>query len=357
MNKVWRGLGVVTLFIALYAVGLRFAYGLNEPAGFTGTVSATYPYTSIVYTWTVLDSLNQANADSLVIIDKDNEDAVVATMDSVGQTTYTFTGLVPNHTYHYAVAADSEGTLGESTPDTTATNALVFTMTAGTNPKGWIDFTVTDMLDTTGVAADTLCVVNADDSVIVFDYTAAQGRDWTGGTIDGLSPYTEYHWAIAARNKAVAGTHILSNADTLTTARVDYESHVSPSLLTLNGLEMLKATSHMAGDLDTTTVVLSGAADTESTIVYQPWKYNDVTVKVTGAADSCKGTILAYAGYVGDSDNVVQLVDSLNVTAAGVYHFNPLELPVSTHFYLKFRGDADNGAATTFTLRLNRDRH
>ncbi len=357
MNKFKR-LYIGVLLASLMVASVCSIFALHTPAGLDGAVSETYPYTSIVYTWTVLDSLNQANADSLLLI-VPADSTEIATMDSVSQTTYTRTGLVPNTQYITAVAADSSAEVyGISNSDTTSTTALVFALTASaTNPKTTVDWTITDMLDSTGV--DSICIVNTADSSIMAYFPTDRT---TSGSLTGLSPNTTYMLGFANRTGGAA--HYLANLDTITTSTIDVEpsSHGTfrdvGDILTHKGEPMRTATSHnvynASASLDTTTFNLYAEAGLDSSMHYIPWTTNDVMFVCDD--DSAAYTVLAYSGsYKSGLGYHFELKDSLNVTATGT-HVKSFTLPMTEFFYLVFRGDADCGYID-IKAYLNRDRH
>ncbi len=313
-------------------------YAISAPAG----LSSTNTTTTITYSWTAFDSTTKANADSVVIIDP-SDSTVIATIDSVDMTSYTLTGLIPGKLYIYAVATDSAGeAFGISTPDTSTTTALVFTMSAGANNKTDIAITISAIEDTTGI--DSLCIVSMADSELVKFYANTATRS---ATISGLSPYVTYSWYVA---DGING-NIISNGDTLQTKGVDIDNTSwqpwDPRY------PMRSATSNHSASKDTTYIVLHNAADEESTQVYQAATYTNVYGYADGPADSTIFTALLYAGYVGNDAHStnkmdVALVDSVNVTAAGEFDFGGVSFNgIKAHFFVKFRGDTDCGATVT----------
>lgn len=313
-------------------------YALTAPSN----VEVEATQTTLTFTWDALDSTTQANSDSLVIIDP-SDSTVAATCDSVSQVTITLTGLIPGKQYIYAVAADSAAeAFGISTPDTSTTTALVFTMSAGANDKTDIAITISAIDDTTGI--DSLCIVNMADSELVKFYLTT---NTTSATISGLSPLVTYSWYVA---DGING-NIISNGDTLQTKGVDIDNTSwqpwDPRY------PMRSATSNHSASKDTTYIVLHNAADEESTQVYQAATYTNVYGYADGPADSTIFTALLYAGYVGNDAHStnkmdVALVDSVNVTAAGEFDFGGVSFNgIKAHFFVKFRGDTDCGATVT----------
>lgn len=333
------------VLIAVLMLCAANVFAISAPAG----LSSTNTTTTITYSWTAFDSTTKANANSVVIIDP-SDSTVIATIDSVNMTSYTLTGLIPGKLYIYAVATDSAAeAFGISTPDTTTTTLLTFNLSAGTNRVTDLAFTLTAR-DTTGI--DSLCVVTIADSEL-FKFYANSAV--TSGNMSGLLPYTSYKLAFA---DGVNG-NIISNPDTLVTARVDIDRYGVPRFT--QGIDdsrpMRIASSSQEDAIDTMTVTLKGSSDTDSTVIYQAAKYTSFDYYVD-VEDSVAFTVLVYRGYAGQNDEtypMFSLSDSLNITADGPGHKEIDFDGKCQHFFLLFRADADNAATVTARFRLNRD--
>ena len=357
-----KKLGIALLFVGLTLFCWQMAYGLNTPTGFVMTALSPTT-TAITVTFTALDSLNKANDDSVTI--RNAADSTwVATMVNDTATTRSITGLIPNHTYIWVVSVDSAGVYKVSTPDTLATTALVFAITPGTNPLTTLNWTLTSF-DTTGVAADSICVVIADSSIKKYISTT---RNPTTGSMTGLSPRTAYTWYIAARHHAV-DTHILSNSVTDTTAWISQEPRGRlMNLMTFVDEPMRSATSYNSyrvvspttTPVDTITITLRGASDIESTLVYVPWKYTSVTA-ITTATDSIFYSIWP---YIGRTDSLggwhVQRdnTDSVAVTTATRnLALTALTTTPAQGFYIVLKSWTGTKKVLPVQLFLNRDRY
>jgi len=183
------------------------------------------------------------------------------------------------------------------------------------------------------------------------------GVTWTAGSlntwyISSLTPNTSYKWMVRVFKTSPTYT----NSDTLSTLPILHIGDGVPeSQGSLMGVPMLRWDTYLPYSIRNSSVLLTSSADTDSTCFYNPWKYTNITVKATG--DSCACTALIYAGYTGSDESVprVTLVDSLNITEAGIYNSGTLTLPPTYGFYVKWRGDTDCGY-TTLTTWLNRNR-
>ena len=238
--------------------------------------------------------------------------------------------------------------------------------TAGQNPLTTVRLRFAALDSINKANADSVHIRVKADSTVVF-YFAYDPSLMTAAKdtiLSGLSPNTQYIWAVSVDS---ADVRVLSTPDTMTTTWIGIESPSRGSnLLTFLDDPMRLATSivpsimssPMSGvstAFDTTTITLTGTGDAESTMVYQPWKYN--RIRLISAVDSSSFTALLYAGD-GDSTNGwnFELRDSLNVTTTGTHIFSP-RIPVDSHFYLKLRKDAGGKVVLPLKAYLSRDRH
>lgn len=95
----------ISLFVAALILIANSSYALNIPTGFT-MVKGDQGNTQLELSWTVLDSLNLANGDSLFLVDP-TDTTIVAYLDSLDQTSVSLTGCEPGKTYTVSVAVDS----------------------------------------------------------------------------------------------------------------------------------------------------------------------------------------------------------------------------------------------------------
>ena len=236
-----------------------------------------------------------------------------------------------------------------------------FDMTLGTQGNTQIDVSFTCPAE-----CDTIMICLQADSTLVFymnasDYAYHEAVDTT---IAGLAPFTLNSWV--ARFDS-AGTKSVSNGDSVTTARVDYETNFGRNPDLALAKVMYRAGSNHAAGKDTTTIVLIGSQDEDSTIVYEGGYDNYNITVVASGGDSTAATVLIKAGYTakGESYHEVQTVDSLSITDNGVYHFSTfltgIDMPLCSHFYaymISHVGNEKAGSSTpsTFKLWLNRKR-
>lgn len=207
---------------------------------------------------------------------------------------------------------------------------------------------------------DSILIVENSDSTSTVAVIDTTGITWgVGATYTGyvtaLTPNTSYAWQVRVLKTA---THTTSNGDTLVTLPITHMADNANTTNSVMGERVLRWDSYLPFSIKNTTITLSGSSDTDSSVVYTPWKYNSLRVKVTGADDSCKGTILIYSGYTGSDESRfrVTVQDSINVTAPGVYGSGTLTVQPDYGMYLKFRADTDNGNATIFTTWINRNK-
>ena len=215
---------------------------------------------------------------------------------------------------------------------------------------------------------DSIVITNAGDSlnagVAVLDTT---GVNWTAGAtntwyVSGLTPATSYKWMVRV---VKTGTKTYTNSDTLSTKQIDvgkWENGASGQMdmgRRMNRWDSWSAwTSPLSYQAFTMTNANNNAGVNDSTVVYNVWDKQDVTMMCYG--DSVHVTALAYAGICESDTFRVALVDSALMTAKGVYHFNTLDLPVCKHWYIKFRSNTPNGKVghpTTIFAWLNRSRY
>jgi hypothetical protein len=206
---------------------------------------------------------------------------------------------------------------------------------------------------------DSIIVTTAGDSLANSGYVATldtTGVTWAAGSsnswyITSMTPFTTYRWMVRVSK---TGTKTFSNSDTLTTLPITFVADGVPDTQNnLMGVRMLRWDSWLPYSIRNTTITLTGASDTDSSCVYNPWKYTNLTIVASGHADSTKATMLIMAGYTGTDESKfrVTAVDSLNITAPGVYNTGTLTIPPSYGYYVKYRADADNGTVTPTTIK------
>jgi len=241
----------------------------------------------------------------------------------------------------------------------TATAPTNFTMTRPTTTYApQVTIVCTFTMQVVAAGYDSIIIVENSDSTVTVSVVDTTGINWGVGStntvnVTGLTPNTSYKWQIRVLK---GSTHTTSNGDTLSTLPILHVGDGVPeSQGSLMGVPMLRWDTYLPYSIRNSSVLLTSSADTDSTCFYNPWKYTNITVKVTG--DSCACTALIYAGYTGSDESVprVTLVDSLNITEAGIYNSGTLTLPPTYGFYVKWRGDTDCGY-TTLTTWLNRNR-
>lgn len=356
-EKSMKRLLVLLCGVLMFSGGI--AHALTTPTGFTMTAPTTAKQTVITVAYTLPDSTTRAHCDSITI--RNTADSTwVAKFSSKTVIAMNVTGLIPNHAYDWVVSEDSSTVHKVSTHATLTTTALVFTVTQGPNPLTSFNWTLTSF-DSTGIAADSLCIVSPVDSTIQKNITQSSGRNPKSGTISGLSPNTTgYRFMIMARTTGATAKYALSNAETVATTWIGMEpAGRSSNMLTTTDEPMRSAESYKSysiGAIDSTTIILHGA-DTESTMVYIPWKYTSITALCT-SADSILYSIWPYygktdslTGWYVTRDNA----DSAAVTTAT--KILPLTIPPTSGFYLVVKGYAGTKKVLPLKLFLNRDRH
>jgi len=248
-----------------------------------------------------------------------------------------------------------------------ATAPTAFTMTTPTatySPTTVIKVQFTMQVEAAGY--DSILIVSNADSSVTVAVVDTTGITWGVGSVitqyvTSLIPVTSYAWQVRVLKST---THTTSNGDTLETLRInvgEWDAQGDPQTDFARLMRRWDSWWNFSPVLSNTTITLTGTTDSDSTVVYNSYPYTDAEVVVTGVTDSTKCTVLVYAGYCGYDLTTWQtaLVDSLNITSAGIKHFSSgVKLPVSKHFYFVTRADADNSdTGTTLRFRLNRSRY
>jgi hypothetical protein len=129
MNKMGRKMGVVALFIALIIGCWTVAYGVTPPTGFTISAGSTNPKTQVRFQFDALDSLTQANADTVTIRNQTNE-TIYLQLGYIPTAAFdtTLTGFAPNTTVGPLYVSVDSADVRTSGPDTLS------------HTTDWIDF-------------------------------------------------------------------------------------------------------------------------------------------------------------------------------------------------------------------------
>ena len=337
----------IVLFLAIAAVlgVVHFILAATAPWDFSMSEAT---FTEVLVTWE--SSVKAGVIDTLRVVNV-SDSTLVAVVDSAGiaNKEYLVTGLSPNTTYRWRIAInDTSGTTTYSNADTLATNnpaptdvvlssptstTMVVKFTSACN-KAFLDsILIVDVSDSTTVALVDSTTMMAVDSLDVVTYT-----------VTGLSPATTYRWRVAISD--TSATAYYSNADTLATK---YPIFTVPSNVKLPFAQKIyNARSWPASNTLGTFTVTGTAADSSG--IYFPKEYTSLLVTAAQAGDSCKATILVYAGLMSDTGTMVSaLVDSVNITTKGT-KLQQLNIPTSEHIRYFVQGRTGNGKSATYSI-------
>ena len=204
-------------------------------------------------------------------------------------------------------------------------------------------------LRATGI--DSIIVYSAgSDSVTTIRYyfKATVTKDTTVAT---LAPNKLYMWKVKADS---AGTYRTSVPDTSKTYPAQHESLIAENIKNVFQT-MFKASAWPPTQVYSPTFSLADANAIDSTMVYEVFPYDGITVVAKG--DSISHTFYCMGGY---SANALEslwkyaIVDSFSITAAGTKHYTWSIPAACRYFYVRLYSKAGNGHATTDTLSVNR---
>jgi hypothetical protein len=209
---------------------------------------------------------------------------------------------------------------------------------------------------------DSILVVSNADSTVEYAAIDTTGITWTANAtntvaITGLTPGTSYAWQIRVVD---VDTTVTSNGDTLSTKKINvgaWEANATGAHDMGRQMRRWDSWFYWNPPLDNKVITLVGETDTDSTVVYNSWDYDNVTIVAYG--DSVNFVARAYAGYCFGDTMKVELADTVAVTSAGTYHFaGGMNLPTSAHFYIKLEAQSGNdvSSGSTVKLFLNRSR-
>lgn len=263
---------------------------------------------------------------------------------------------------------------GSVYPYTTAnypTNFTISQPTSGTSPVYSAVFSFVNNMTKSKV--DTIRIINSADSTVFAVVDTSIITKWSGinttnklfsFTLTSLQPATTYSFRLVmSPNDTATVLGFYSNAVSFTTPFIPKYSEPDDeySYLKVEPLKMQRWDSWPLFGISNISFTMVGATDTDSTIYYQPWKYNNVNVISSCAADSINCTLLWYSGTYDFtlSKPKMAFVDSINITSAGVARTGSLGVPVDNGMYFKLRNNTGAGGVSnpqTFTLILNRNR-
>jgi len=176
--------------------------------------------------------------------------------------------------------------------------------------------------------------------------------------VSDLEPGKQYIFFV--RSMDDTGHTAISDKDTITMYYPEIEEYNASNILHKTE-KVITATSWRPYNI-TESFTLNGTADTDSSAVYEPWKNNALIVFASQDGDSIKTMVYINYGYremtqLGSWIGFSSPIDSLNITGVGVFNKTLTSNLAYPSMYFTLGSYVDNGANSSITMYLTRDRY